>query len=87
MMNPCRWLAKNGLIFRQKFDARNGMAARPFNDSELRLAEYELIRMTRIISRHRRTCPTCLFNENALATEQRTLRPLPGEILASQQVH
>jgi hypothetical protein len=85
-ITPCLWLAKSE-IFRQKFDIRNGMVGRRCNDSELRFAEYELIRLTRIINKHRRSCPKCKLYESELLGDQRALRPLPSEISPSQQDH
>jgi hypothetical protein len=86
-ITPCTWLAKNAELYLRKLDKRNGMAGRPSTDSDLRFAEYELIRLTRIIIKHRRSCGKCRLNFSALAAEQRTFRPLSSEISPSRLIH
>jgi hypothetical protein len=88
-INRCEWLAKNGIEFQCKLDTRNGMAGRIRTDAELRFAEYELIRMTRMITKHRRRCPKCRLNDESVGMGQLNLRPLPSEsgVVISTQVH
>lgn len=76
LSSRCVWLEKNGKLLFEKFAARNKLIGQPDLASDLLLAEYDLIRLNRILKRHRRTCQICLSNER---TSPASLRPLPGE--------
>jgi hypothetical protein len=75
-MTHCAWLARNHRLLLDKFATRDKLIGLPDSDSDLKVAEYHVIRANRIISRHRRSCPTCISNER---TPPANLRPLPGE--------
>jgi hypothetical protein len=53
---PLSGLAK---LLREKYDIRSKMIVRNFSDSDLLVEEYEIIRINRLITRHRRRCPHC----------------------------
>jgi hypothetical protein len=81
----CVWLEMNGKLLLEKFAARNKLIGQPDLASDLLVAEYDVIRLNRILKRHRRTCRIRISNER---TSPASLRPLPGEApLLPVQVH
>jgi hypothetical protein len=75
-LSRCVWLEDNGKLLLDKFTKRNELVGKPSLSSDLMLVEYDLIRLNRIIKRHRRTCKICISNERISPA---SLRPLPGE--------
>ncbi len=51
------------------YEARNRTIILPHSDADQMRAEYELIRMQKLITRHRQRCPQCTANEIALHSE------------------
>jgi hypothetical protein len=58
----CSSLDKNAKLLREMYERRDRLIARAGSASELRAAECDLIRMHRIIKRHRTRCPQCKLN-------------------------
>jgi hypothetical protein len=78
----CPWLADLSKLLQEKYQLRNEGLAHNCSE-ELTKAECDLIRIQKLITRHRLRCPTCILQESHAAA--RVLRPGPvaGE---SQQV-
>lgn len=64
---------------REKYDVRNRMIVCGFPNTNLLRAEYDLIRIQRIITRHRRRCENCKLQDSFSTLIPMRLRPLPGE--------
>jgi len=64
LITHCQLLSKNAQLLRDLYDKRDKLIARAGSASELKAAEYELIRMHKIIKRHRTRCPQCKRNES-----------------------
>jgi hypothetical protein len=75
LSSRCVWLEINGKLLLEKFATRNKLIGQPDSASDLMLVEYGLIRLNRIIKRHRRRCRICISNARTSAA---SLRPLPG---------
>ena len=75
----CSLLNKNAKLLRDMYDKRDQLIARGGSDSELKAAEYDLIRMHRIVKRHRTRCPQCRLNDEFVTGSQMRSRPLFGE--------
>jgi hypothetical protein len=66
-------------LLREKYDVRNMIIARGYPDTNLLKAECEIIRVQKIITRHRRRCSYCKLNETSVMGAEIPLRPLPSE--------
>ncbi len=75
----CPLLSRNAKLLRDMYDKRDKLIARGGSASELRAAEYDLVRMHRIIKRHRTRCPQCKLNEGFMTGSEVRLRPLSSE--------
>ena len=75
----CSLLNKNAKLLREMYDKRDRLIAGGGSASELKAAEYDLIRMHRIIKRHRTRCPQCKLNERFMTGFDVRLRPLSSE--------
>jgi hypothetical protein len=75
----CPLLNKNARLLREKYDKRDLLIARGGSASELKAAEYDLIRMHRIVKRHRTRCPQCRLNDGFVTGSQMRPKPLLGE--------
>lgn len=71
---PCASLSSLAGLLRERYDLRNTMIIRHFSDPDLLAAEREIIRMNRLISRHRRRCPQCKLRESLVASNTRSLK-------------
>ena len=84
----CSLLNKNAKLLRDMYDKRDRLIARGGSASELKAAEYDLIRMHRIIKRHRTRCPQCKLNDGFITGSPMRPRPLFNEApLLPIQVH
>ena len=84
----CSLLNKNAKLLRDMYDKRDRLIARGGSASELKAAEYEFIRMHRILKRHRTRCPQCKLNDGFMMGSQVRPRPLFSEApLLPIQVH
>jgi hypothetical protein len=75
----CSLLNKNAKLLRDMYDKRDLLIARGGSASELKAAEYDLIRMHRIVKRHRTRCPQCTLNDGFMTGSQMRPKPLFGE--------
>jgi hypothetical protein len=71
----CPLQNKNARLLREMYDKRDRLIARGGSASELKAAEYDLIRMHRIVKRHRTRCPQCRVNDRFVTGSQ--IRPEP----------
>jgi hypothetical protein len=84
----CLLLNKNARLLREMYDTRDRLIARGGSAYELKAAEYDLIRMHRIIKRHRTRCPQCKLNDGLMTGLPMRPRPLFNEApLLPIQVH
>jgi hypothetical protein len=74
----CSLLNKDAKLLRDMYDKRDLLIARG-SASELKAAEYDLIRMHRIVKRHRTRCPQCRLNDGFMTGSQMRPKPLLGE--------
>jgi hypothetical protein len=79
LVSPCAQLKSLSTLLREKYDERNKIIARGYADTSLLKAELEIIRVQKIITRHRRLCPHCKLNENSVVAANARLKPLPSE--------
>lgn len=79
LVSPCAQLKSLSTLLREKYDERNKIIARGYADTSLLKAELEIIRVQKIITRHRRLCPHCKLNENSVFAANARLKPLPSE--------
>ena len=73
---PCPHLSNIALLLREQYDARFKMILRAFPDDDLLKSEYEIIRLQRVMTRHRRRCAQCKLREVPVVAMQ--LRQLSG---------
>ena len=84
----CSLLNKNARLLRDMYDTRDRLIARGGSTSELKAAEYDLIRMHRVIKRHRTRCPQCKLNDGFVKGFKMRPGPLFSEApLLPIQVH
>jgi hypothetical protein len=62
----CASLSSLTKLLRERYDVRSKMILRNFPDEELSMAEYEIIRINRLIARHRRRCSHCKARESLM---------------------
>jgi hypothetical protein len=77
----CPLLSKEAKCLRDLYDMQHKLMGRDASGSELRAVEYKLIRIHRIIKRHRTRCPQCNLNDRFMTSATMRLRPLPSEAL------
>jgi len=75
----CPLLSNLARLLREKYDVRQKMILRAFPDRDLLRSEYEIIRIQRLITRHRRHCPSCELREGLGSVPGARLRPFPEE--------
>jgi hypothetical protein len=75
----CPLLKKNAKLLRDMYDKRDRLIARGGSAIELKAAEYDLIRMHRILKRHRTRCPRCRLNDGFMTSSQMPPKPLFSE--------
>ncbi len=75
----CPLLSNLARLLRDRYDVRQKMILRAFPDRDLLRSEYEIMRIQRLITRHRRHCPSCELRESLAATPAERIRPFPGE--------
>jgi hypothetical protein len=75
---PCVQLKSLSTLLREKYGVRNKIIARGCPDTNLLKAEFDIIRVQRIITRHRRRCSYCKLHETS-AVIAVPLRPLRSE--------
>jgi hypothetical protein len=80
LLCPCTELKSLSRLLREKYDTRNEIIARGYPDANLLKAEGEIIRVQKMITRHRRSCSYCKRNETSAAGAEVRLRPLPSEV-------
>ena len=78
LSTSAQWKSLSTLL-REKYDVRNKIIARGFPDTNLLKAEFEIIRVQKIITRHRRRCSYCKLHETSAVIADIRLRPLPSE--------
>jgi hypothetical protein len=76
----CDSLSGLAQMLRAKYDVRSKMIVRNFPDADLLAEEYEIIRINRLITRHRRRCPHCKFQGTFVASGVRHSEPLTSEL-------
>ena len=88
LLSPCAELKSLSTLLREKYDVRNTILARGYPDPSLFQAELEIIRVQKVITRHRRRCSQCRQNENSAVGADGRLRPLAKETsFATIQTH
>jgi len=81
LITHCSLLGKNARLLRDFYDKRDKLIARDASAAELKAAEYDLIRMHKIIKRHRTRCPLCKLNESFMSPSEMQIKPLPRPLL------
>jgi hypothetical protein len=76
----CDSLSGLAKMLREKYDLRSKMIVRNFPDADLLMEEYEIIRINRLITRHRRRCPHCKFQGSFVASGVRRSEPVTAEL-------
>ena len=79
LFSPCAQLKSLSTLLREKYDVRNRIVARGCPDTNLLKAEFDIIRVQRIITRHRRRCSYCKLHETSAVIADVPLRPLRSE--------
>jgi hypothetical protein len=79
LLSPCPQLKSLSTLLRETYDVRNKILARGYPDTNLLKAELEIIRVQKIITRHRRRCSYCKLHGTSVAGADVRLRPLPSE--------
>ena len=79
LLSTCAQLKSLSTLLREKYDVRNKNIARGFRDTNLLTAEFEIIRVQKVITRHRRRCSYCKVHETSALGADIRLRPLPSE--------
>jgi hypothetical protein len=79
LLSTCAQLKSLSTLLREKYDARDKIIARGYPDTNLLKTEFEIIRVQKIITRHRRRCSHCKQHETSAAGAEIRLRPLPSE--------
>jgi hypothetical protein len=79
LLFTCAQLKSLSTLLREKYDVRNKIIARGHPDTNLLKAEVEIIRVQKIITRHRRRCSYCKLHDTSAAGAKIRLRPLPSD--------
>jgi hypothetical protein len=82
LITHCPLLSKNAQLLRELYDKRDKLIARDGSASELKAAEHTLIRIHKIIKRHRTRCPQCKLNESFLSGSDTRIRTVPRPLLS-----
>ena len=61
---------------RDRYDIRSRMIIRDFPDSDLLVAEYEIVRISRLLARHRRRCAQCQLDEGSVVRNRKDFEQL-----------
>jgi hypothetical protein len=75
----CASLSNLAKLLAERHDVRSKMILRNFPDEDLLMAEYEIIRINRLIARHRRKCPHCKARESLMTLSPQRLKSLSDE--------
>lgn len=75
----CAALSNLAKLWRERYEARSKMILRNFPDEDLLAAEHEIIRINRLISRHRRRCSLCKARESLVAFSPQRVKSLSIE--------
>jgi hypothetical protein len=75
----CPLLSNLARLLREKYDVRQKMILRAFPDGDLLRSEYEIMRIQRLITRHRRHCASCELRESLGPVPGARLRAFPEE--------
>ena len=75
----CPLLSNLARLLREKYDVRQKMILRAFPDRDLLRSEYEIVRIQRLITRHRRHCRSCELRESMVSIPGMRLRSFPEE--------
>jgi hypothetical protein len=75
----CASLNSLAELLRERYDVRSKMILRNFPDEDLLMAEYEIIRINKLITRHRRRCSQCKARESLMALSPQRLKSLSVE--------
>jgi hypothetical protein len=75
----CASLNSLAQLLRERYDVRSKMILRNVPTEDLLMAEYEIIRINRLISRHRRRCSHCKARENLMTLSPHRLKSLAVE--------
>ena len=75
----CASLNSLAKLLRERYDARSKMILRNFPDEDLLMAEYEIIRINKLITRHRRWCSHCKARESLMALSPQRLKSVSVE--------
>jgi hypothetical protein len=79
LLSPCAQLKSLSTLLREEYDVRNKIIARGYPDTNLLKAEFDIIRVQRIITRHRRRCSYCKLHETSAVIADVPLRPVRSE--------
>jgi hypothetical protein len=79
LFSTCAQLKSLSTLLREKYDVRNKIIARGYPDTNLLKAEFDIIRVQRILTRHLRRCSYCKLHETSAVVADVPLRPLPSE--------
>jgi hypothetical protein len=79
LLSPCAELKSLSTLLRERYDVRNKILARGYPDPSLLQAELEIIRVQKLITRHRRRCLPCKLNETSAVGADARLGPLARE--------
>jgi len=75
----CASLSNLAKLLRERYDVRSKMILRNSPGEDLLMAEYEIIRINRLITRHRRRCSHCKARESVIALSPQRLKSLSAE--------
>jgi len=79
LLSPCAQLKSLSTLLREKYDVRNKIIALGYAGTSLLKAEIEIIRVQKIITRHRRRCSNCKLNQASTAGADIRLISRPGQ--------
>lgn len=64
LLSLCAQLKILSTLLHEKYEVRNKILARGYADSSLLQAELEIIRVQKLITRHRRRCSQCRLKQS-----------------------
>jgi hypothetical protein len=76
----CDSLSGLAKMLREKYDIRSKMIVRNFSDADLLVEEYEIIRINRLMLRHRRRCPRCQLQGSFAGSAVMRTRPITADL-------
>jgi len=87
LLPHCAQLKNLSTLLREKYHVRNKIIARGYADSSLMKAEIEIIRVQKMITRHRRRCSYCQLNEASCGADIRIRSLRSGESFLPTQTY